>query len=61
MSLVEASWNDVWAERAISWEYGAAASPDLVDVPIEPFPASLHEKPGTGVTPLDLSHILKTE
>ncbi len=60
MSTVETHLNKTWATRAISWEYGAAASPDLIDVPIEPFPASLHEIDETSIIPLDLSNVIGT-
>lgn len=52
--------NDLWAQQIISWEYSAAATPDLNDLPIQPFPASLHESGETRVIALDLSPILAT-
>lgn len=52
--------NEIWAQEVISWEYSAAATPDLKDVPIQPFPASLHEHGDTRVIALDLSKELET-
>ena len=52
--------NQTWAQEIISWEYSAAATPDLNDVPIQPFPASLHENGETRVIALDLSKELGT-
>ena len=52
--------NEEWAQEVISWEYSAAATPDLKDVPIQPFPASLHEHGETRVIALDLSKELDT-
>ncbi len=54
------SLNEQWAEQVVSWEYSAAATPDLNDVPIQPFPASLHEQGETRVITLDLSAELGT-
>jgi len=53
--------NQTWAEQVISWEYSAAATPDLNEVPIQPFPASLHEQGETRVIALDLSKELETD
>lgn len=52
--------NDLWAQQVVSWEYTAAATPDLNAVPIQPFPASLHESGETRVIALDLSTTLAT-
>ncbi|MFQ5519065.1 MAG: hypothetical protein ACE5E3_03590 [Mariprofundus sp.] len=54
------SLNQQWAEEVVSWEYSAAATPDLNDVPIQPFPAALHEQGETRVIALDLSKQLET-
>ncbi|PIP03433.1 MAG: hypothetical protein COW18_07840 [Zetaproteobacteria bacterium CG12_big_fil_rev_8_21_14_0_65_54_13] len=52
--------NQQWAEQVVSWEYSAAATPDLNEVPIQPFPASLHEHGDTRVIALDISAVLET-
>ncbi|MDX8383100.1 MAG: hypothetical protein R8M45_03395 [Ghiorsea sp.] len=52
--------NEQWAEQVISWEYTAAATPDLNEVPVQPFAASLHEQGETRVIALDLSAHLET-
>jgi len=52
--------NASWARQVVSWEYSAAASPDLSGVPIQPFPASLHREGPTRVIALDLSKALGT-
>jgi len=52
--------NQTLSQQVISWEYSAAATPDLNEVPIQPFPASLHEQGETRVIALDLSNILET-
>ncbi len=52
--------NKKWAQQVISWEYGAAASPDIADIPIQAFPAQLHEQGETRVTELDLSKAIGT-
>nr|WP_238701770.1 hypothetical protein [Mariprofundus erugo] len=52
--------NDQWAQQVVSWEYSSAATPDLHEVPIQPFPASLHEQGETRVIALDLSAELET-
>ncbi|OIO69638.1 MAG: hypothetical protein COY36_08900 [Zetaproteobacteria bacterium CG_4_10_14_0_2_um_filter_55_20] len=49
-----------WEKQVVSWEYSAAATPDLKEVPIQPFPASLHEKGETRIIELDLSKELET-
>jgi gentisate 1,2-dioxygenase len=54
------SINQTLAQQVISWEYSAAATPDLNEVPIQPFPASLHEQGETRVIALDLSNMLET-
>jgi gentisate 1,2-dioxygenase len=52
--------NARWARQVVSWEYSAAASPDLAGVPVQPFPASLHREGPTRVIALDLSKVLGT-
>ena len=52
--------NEEWAQEVVSWEYSSAATPDLGEVPIQPFPASLHEQGETRVIALDLSKELDT-
>lgn len=52
--------NTHWQQQVVSWEYSSAATPDLDDVPIQPFPASLHESGDTRVIALDLSKELST-
>jgi len=54
------SINHTLAQQVVSWEYSAAATPDLNEVPVQPFPASLHEQGETRVIALDLSDILET-
>jgi len=54
------SLNQQWQQQVVSWEYSSAATPDLNDVPIQPFPASLHEQGETRVIALDLSKELET-
>ena len=54
------SVNKQWQQQVVSWEYSAAATPDLNEVPIQPFPASLHEQGETRVIALDLSKELDT-
>ena len=54
------SINHTLTQQVVSWEYTAAATPDLNEVPIQPFPASLHEQGETRVIALDLSAILET-
>ncbi|MDQ6962041.1 MAG: hypothetical protein Q9M28_05870 [Mariprofundaceae bacterium] len=49
-----------WATQVVSWEYSSAATPNLKDIPIQPFPASLHEQGQTRVIALDLSQELET-
>jgi len=52
--------NEIWAQEVVSWEYTKAATPDLNDIPVQPFPASLHEQGETRVIALDLSQELET-
>jgi gentisate 1,2-dioxygenase len=52
--------NKNWQQHAINWEYGAAAKPDLAEMPIRSFPAKLHEEGETRVIELDLSDTLGT-
>jgi len=54
------SINQQCETQVVSWEYSSAATPDLDDVPIQPFPASLHEQGETRVIALDLSKELET-
>ncbi len=54
------SINHTLAQQVVSWEYTSAATPDLNEVPIQPFPAALHEQGETRVIALDLSTILET-
>lgn len=53
--------NELWSKRSIHWEYSAAATPDLNDIPIEVFPASLHESGESRIIPLDISNHLETD
>jgi len=53
------SVNETWQQQVISWEYSSAATPDLNEVPIQPFPANLHENGETRVIALDLSAMLE--
>lgn len=55
MSISQIPLNAQWQQQVLSWEYGAAASPRIPQVPIEFFPAQLHETGPTGVMELDLS------
>jgi len=52
--------NRQYREQVISWEYSRAATPELNGVPIQPFPATLHEQGKTRVIALDLSKELET-
>jgi len=52
--------NQTWADQVVSWEYTSAATPDLNEVPVQPFPASLHEQGETRVIALDISKELQT-
>ncbi len=52
--------NEQWAKRALTWEYAAAARPELVDIPIQAFPSQLHEEGETRIIELDLSEIIGT-
>ncbi|HCS55313.1 hypothetical protein [Rubinisphaera sp.] len=60
MSTSHASLNELWQKQSLSWEYGAAASPDIEEVPIRAFPASLHEAGVTEIIKLDLSDVIGT-
>ncbi len=53
--------NKEWQEQILTWEYGAAASPNIPEVPFHVFPATLHEQGDTAIIPLDLSDVLKTD
>ncbi|MDQ6954049.1 MAG: cupin domain-containing protein [Mariprofundaceae bacterium] len=52
--------NEQWKKQVVNWEYSAAATPDLSAIPIQPFPASLHETGTTRVIELDISTMLGT-
>lgn len=52
--------NTQWAKQAMTWEYTAAARPDLKNIPIQIFPARLHEEGETRIIKLDLSETLGT-
>jgi len=52
--------NQAWKKQVINWEYSSAATPDLASIPIQPFPASLHESGETRVIELNLSDVLGT-
>jgi gentisate 1,2-dioxygenase len=54
------SVNDKWQQQVLSWEYGSSAKPDIADVPIQAFPAQLHEEGETGIIELDLSDKIGT-
>ncbi len=54
------SVNEKWQEQVLSWEYGSSAKPDLADIPIQAFPAQLHEEGETRVIELDLSEVIGT-
>jgi len=53
--------NSEWAKEVVSWEYSSAAKPDLKEIPVQPFPASLHENGETRVIELDLSQLIGTD
>jgi len=52
--------NTEWKKQVINWEYSAAATPNLKGVPIQPFPASLHEQGETRVIELNIADMLGT-
>jgi gentisate 1,2-dioxygenase len=52
--------NHTWQKQVINWEYSAAATPDISEIPVQPFPASLHESGETRVIELNLSELLET-
>jgi gentisate 1,2-dioxygenase len=52
--------NEQWAKQAITWEYAAAARPNIVDIPIQTFPSQLHEEGETRIIGLDLSETIGT-
>jgi len=52
--------NTAWKKQVINWEYSAAATPNLKDVPIQPFPASLHETGETRIIELNIADMLGT-
>ncbi len=60
MSVSQVPLNEKWQQQVLSWEYGAAASPRIAGIPIEFFPAELHQSGSTGVIELDLSRYLAT-
>ena len=53
--------NTEWQKQVMNWEYSAAATPDLKDVPIQPFPAALHETGETRVIELNIADMLGTD
>lgn len=60
MSVSHVPLNEKWQQQVLSWEYGAAASPRIAGIPIEFFPAELHQAGSTGLIELDLSRHLET-
>lgn len=52
--------NEQWKKQVLSWEYSSAAKPDIADIPIQAFPAKLHEEGETRVIELDLSQVIGT-
>ena len=52
--------NEQWAKSALTWEYAAAARPELADIPIQAFPSQLHEEGETRIIGLDLSEVIGT-
>jgi len=53
--------NATWKKQVVNWEYTSAATPDLKSIPIQPFPASLHESGETRVIELNISAQLETD
>jgi len=54
------SVNEKWQEQVLSWEYGSSANPNLANIPIQAFPAQLHEEGETRIIELDLSEEIGT-
>ena len=52
--------NDKWQEQIITWEYDSSANPKIADIPIQAFPAQLHEEGITRIIELDLSETIGT-
>ena len=52
--------NEQWKKQVQNWEYTAAATPDLPEIPFHVFPASLHTSGASCIIPLDLAHTLHT-
>lgn len=52
--------NEKWQKQVLSWEYDSSANPDINDIPIQTFPAQLHEKGETRIIELDLSKVIGT-
>ena len=52
--------NTEWKKQVVNWEYSAAATPNLKGVPIQPFPASLHEQGETRIIELNIADVLGT-
>ncbi|MCK5697962.1 MAG: hypothetical protein KAI02_07360 [Gammaproteobacteria bacterium] len=53
--------NDQWQEHILSWEYDSSANPNLPEIPIHAFPATLHETGDTAIIELDLSSTIGTD
>jgi gentisate 1,2-dioxygenase len=54
------SINAKWQKQVLSWEYGSSAKPEIANVPIQAFPAQLHEEGETRIIELDLSEKIGT-
>ncbi len=52
--------NTEWQKQVVNWEYSSAATPDMAEIPVQPFPASLHESGETRVIELNISKVLET-
>jgi len=52
--------NETWKKQAQNWEYTAAATPDLPEIPFHVFSASLHTSGESRIIPLDVSEQLHT-
>ncbi|MCK5719713.1 MAG: hypothetical protein KAH84_07155 [Thiomargarita sp.] len=52
--------NKKWQEQILTWEYDSSANPKLADIPIQAFPAELHEEGETRIIELDLSATIGT-
>ncbi|MDX8397486.1 MAG: hypothetical protein R8K49_04110 [Mariprofundaceae bacterium] len=53
--------NNQWKKQVINWEYSAAATPDLKQLPVQPFPASLHESGESRIIELNIADHLSTD